>query len=43
MGCCECISFNVVLWNFHGQVLKLKWDISVGSCNIGDELFVRGK
>ena len=27
------------LWNAHGQVLRSKWDLSLGFGNMGDELF----
>ena len=30
----ECISIHVGLWNIHGQVLRLKWDLSLRSWNI---------
>ena len=30
---------TLFVWNSHGQVLRLKWDLSVGSWSMGDELF----
>ena len=30
------------LWNFDGQILRLKWNLSIGSCNMETELFWGG-
>ena len=35
-GCCLCS--QCWLWNIHIRVLRLRWDLSIGSLNIRDEL-----
>jgi hypothetical protein len=30
---------TLFVWNSHEQVLRLRWDLSVGSWSMGDELF----